>query len=61
MTDSQTDSPELIDTMTDSWTKDLKKLSITYKRNGGSREEDKVTGFFIFSHIRMRGYLRVRN
>ena len=25
----------------------------------GSREEDEVAGFFLFSHIRMRGYFRL--
>ncbi len=25
-------------------------------RNDGSREESKVEGFFVFSHIRIKGY-----
>jgi len=33
------------------------RLKEYFKTNFGSREEDKVAGFFVFSHIRMRVYL----
>ena len=28
-------------------------------RTVGSREDDKVSGFFVLSHLRMRGYFRL--
>ncbi len=30
-----------------------------FNKSTGSREEDEVAGFFVFSHIRMGGYLRL--
>ncbi len=40
-------------------TKYHNQFACIFKRIVGSREEDKVAGFFVFSYIRMRGYFRL--
>ncbi len=35
-------------------------LFATYQKNGVTREEFEVAGFFVFSHIRMVSYFKVR-
>ncbi len=40
-------------------TKDYKDLPMEPCLTLGSGEEDEIAGFFIFSHIRMRGHCRL--
>ncbi len=44
-----------------SFTKQGSKFNSTKCRTGdyGSREEDEVSGFFVLSHLWMRGYFRL--
>ncbi len=34
-------------------------ITINIRRKMGSREEDEVSGFFVLSHLWMRGYFRL--